>query len=454
MKLTKLVSRLFKLFIPSIIEEIAKSSGFMKRHSKLLPETFAKAMSLGLLDSKNITEEIIAEKCATIQNGVSLSKQAIQARLKECIPFLKALLQKAFSLIYNNALENHSSLLLAYFSDIKILDATTISLPDQVAEDYPGMGGRNAKASLKIQTMYSAINHSITHFDVTSGVTHDTSALSEMIQKLSTKELFLADLGYFDTAYLRKIGEQNFFISRIKTNLKLFTAVSEKYGIYDRLNLSQVLKVSGHSIDQEVYIGPDSVSKLKVRLVGIQLHEKVARKRIQKAIKQNDGKDISHDKRELLHWNLMITNVSADTLDTNIIVELYRIRWQIELLFKVLKSTLSIDKMHVGKTKYVEAILYGRLLGTLLTMPLYDCVDQTLLSSKGRGVSIQRFYTLLNVNLYQFYTFKRLTLHFYREVGNILLRIGTLALHEKRLRQTTYTRIEGYLDDVLSNGKT
>ncbi len=84
MHIAKLVSR---LFIPSIIEKIAKSSGFMKRHSKLLPETFAKAMSLGLLDSKNISEEVIAEKCAVIQNGVSLTKQAIGARLQDSVPF-------------------------------------------------------------------------------------------------------------------------------------------------------------------------------------------------------------------------------------------------------------------------------------------------------------------------------------------------------------------------------
>lgn len=74
MHITRLVSRLFKLFIPSTIEKVARLSGFMKRHSKLFPETFAKAMSLGLLDSKNITEEVISQKCAAIQNGVSLSK--------------------------------------------------------------------------------------------------------------------------------------------------------------------------------------------------------------------------------------------------------------------------------------------------------------------------------------------------------------------------------------------
>lgn len=383
-----------------------------------------------------------------------MSKQAIGTRLQDSKPFLKELLKRTFSLIYSNAIESHTSLLLKYFSDVKLLDATTISLPDQVADDYTGMGGRNAKAALKIQTLYSAINHSITCFDIISGVTHDTLALPEIIETLSEKELFLADLGYFDTSQLQKIGEKNFFISRIKTNLKLFKVISEKCSIYEQLEVSAILKKSTNSVDQEVYVGTDTHCKLKVRLVGTKLPDEVAHKRIKKAIVQNDGNDISTSKREILHWNLMITNINADVLDTTIITELYCMRWQIELLFKVLKSTFSIDKMHVAKTKYVESILYGCLIGILMTMPLYDCIDQTLLSSKGRGVSIQRFYILLNVDLYQFYVTKKVTLHTYSKLCDILVRIGHLALHEKRVRQTTYSRIEGYLEEILQFGKT
>lgn len=65
----------------------------------------------------------------------------------------------------------------------------------------------------------------------------------------------------------------------------------------------------------------------------------------------------------------MITNINENLLSAKIITELYCMRWQIELLFKVLKNTFSIDKMHVAKTKYGEAILYGRLIGILMTMP-------------------------------------------------------------------------------------
>ncbi|WP_054743302.1 hypothetical protein [Cellulosilyticum ruminicola] len=77
-----------------------------------------------------------------------------------------------------------------------------------------------------------------------------------------------------------------------------------------------------------------------------------------------------------------------------------------------------------------------------------------MLKSQGRGVSIQRFYTLLLVDLYQFYTLKRITLHTYETIFNLVQRIGKLALHEKRLRQTIYSKIEDYLEQLIVAGKT
>lgn len=40
-------------------------------------------MALAVLNAKNITEEVIVEKYATIQNSVSLSKQAIGSKLQD-----------------------------------------------------------------------------------------------------------------------------------------------------------------------------------------------------------------------------------------------------------------------------------------------------------------------------------------------------------------------------------
>ena len=264
------------------------------------------------------------------------------------------------------------------------------------------MGGRNADAALKLQVIYSAAKHTISELDITTGVSHDTNYLEKAAANLKGNELFLADMGYFDTSFLKKISENNFFISRFKSNLLFYECKSEKYAIYDKANLSEILNSDLNHIDTSIYIGSSPEKKFKVRLVGEKLPDSVVALRIKKAVAQNKGLDMSKEKRLLLHWNLAITNVQAETLSSKIILELYRLRWQIKLLFKVLKSPLSIDKMYVVKIEYVNALIYGRIIGTLLTMLLHACVYEAMFKNKGRGVSIQRFYTLLLVEIHNF----------------------------------------------------
>lgn len=44
------------------------------------------------------------------------------------------------------------------------------------------------------------------------------------------------------------------------------------------------------------------------------------------------------------------------------IVELYRVRWQIELLFKRWKQNLNIQTIRAGKEKYAQTLLYAWLI--------------------------------------------------------------------------------------------
>nr|WP_307990750.1 hypothetical protein [uncultured Niameybacter sp.] len=77
--------------------------------------------------------------------------------------------------------------------------------------------------------------------------------------------------------------------------------------------MPELLKSSINSIEQEVYIGPNSACRLKVRLVGIKLPDEVVHKYIQKAIKQNNGNDISSEECEndtyLALWNIIPPNI-------------------------------------------------------------------------------------------------------------------------------------------------
>jgi IS4 transposase len=52
-------------------------------------------------------------------------------------------------------------------------------------------------------------------------------------------------------------------------------------------------------------------------------------------------------KKELAHYNIFITNAPEALLKTSQIYPFYRLRWQIELLFKIWKSVFEINK--IGK---------------------------------------------------------------------------------------------------------
>ena len=304
----RIVCRLFKFFIPSKLEKIAKETGFMVRNSKLMVDTFVKAMTLGCLDTKNITEEVIADKCSLIQNGVSLTKQAISNRLKNSVPFFRELINIAMNELYTGILAESLSHLTDVFEDVKLLDATTISLPDKLSKEYPGMGGRNAKSALKIQTVYSAIKHSITSFNVTAGLTHDVNEWTNVTSKLTKNELVIADLGYYDFKAFEEICKSNYFLSRFKKNRNFYVIDETLKSGYKKFDLIKRLKASKGYIDEEVYIKSKDSKMMKVRLVGNKLSNRIASMRIRKNVLKNNKQNISSELKTLLHWNLVITS--------------------------------------------------------------------------------------------------------------------------------------------------
>lgn len=52
------------------------------------------------------------------------------------------------------------------------------------------------------------------------------------------------------------------------------------------------------------------------------------------------------------------------------VVELYRVRWQIELLFKIFKSEYEIDKLKNIKLERIEAHIYATLIKILLLLEI------------------------------------------------------------------------------------
>jgi hypothetical protein len=110
-----------------------------------------------------------------------------------------------------------------------------------------------------------------------------------------------------------------------------------------------------------------------VRLIAMHKSAAAAEKEIQRLCKEARRKKRSPDPRSLAaaHFIYLVTDLPAERLEASEVLELYRLRWQIEIAFKRLKSLLNLDHLRAKRPQTAAAYLYGKLLGALLLDELY-----------------------------------------------------------------------------------
>jgi transposase len=62
----------------------------------------------------------------------------------------------------------------------------------------------------------------------------------------------------------------------------------------------------------------------------------------------------------------LVTNLARETVPASDVVELYRLRWQIELLFKELKSYCNLKKFSTSNEDIVSTLIYASFITVLL----------------------------------------------------------------------------------------
>lgn len=81
---------------------------------------------------------------------------------------------------------------------------------------------------------------------------------------------------------------------------------------------------------------------------------------------RNNKKNISANALELCTYTLIFTTLPTKKYSDEFIIEAYRLRWQVELMFKRLKSLLEIGQLHKYDDLSIRTYLNGKLLIALL----------------------------------------------------------------------------------------
>ena len=105
-----------------------------------------------------------------------------------------------------------------------------------------------------------------------------------------------------------------------------------------------------------------------VRLVAFRLSPESAGRQRQglRESMRTQGRTPSAKALELAGWLLLLTNAPADKLPSAMMSYLYRMRWQVELIFRQMKSVLRVDKTESEDPCRIQSEIWARLICAVL----------------------------------------------------------------------------------------
>lgn len=341
------------------IEEIAQEKGFVQRSSKLTGLKFVEIWVMGFLEKPTASLNYLVQIAADLD--VSITKQGLQDRLSRgAVDFLMAVLKRC-TLQLQNKLPIDLSL-LKKFSGLQIVDSSGFGLPDSLESEFPGSGGDGPKSALKLQVIWDFLHGNFLDIVTQNGKQPDQSFRQHVLQILPGW-LCLSDLGYFALETLEIIVQaQAYFISRWLVSCSLVDPTTEtKFDL-----LSHLQKAPQNQLELNLWVGIKK--RIPCRLLAVRLSPEVVEERRRK-LRDNarkKGRAVNAVGLAWLEWSIFITNVPLDWLTLEQISLIYRLRWQIELLFKLWKSECQVDRI-AGQTKgRVLSEIYAKLIGAVI----------------------------------------------------------------------------------------
>jgi len=246
-------------------------------------------------------------------------------------------------------------------TSILLIDSSSISLWDGAQESFPGT---RTYAGIKWHACFNLLSGKMEWFSTSSTSVNDRKYFPN-VDGLKGK-LIIFDLGYWDYSLFSEIAlAQGFFLSRIKSNAVV--------------SISEIVKgISSELIGEKL----SSIHLKKRRGRIIEFYGEVGcknpkRHRIIGFWNKTDKK---------YHW--YVTNLDVCS---SAIYSLYRIRWQIELIFKGCKRSLNLDgKTTSNNNNIIESLILSSIIASFAMHLVYRESAKGLTSRQKLAVSFQR----------------------------------------------------------------
>lgn len=347
------------LFPQDAVEQIAYESGFYKRQRKIEPYLFFWNLVLGFGVQLQRTLESLRRGYGEM-TGIELSQSAWHDRFNpETVTFLRACVKLALRQMAGESNRTLSSK-MKWVEDILIQDSSVVRLSASLMNKFPATRSRKNAAGLKVSMLVSAIASSPQKVTIHGERFPETKTLK--IGPWVKNKLLLIDLGFFKYQMFARIQENGgYFLTRLKNNA-------------NPLFLSTHRTHRGNAIELEGKRWKDVKGKLKRSILDAEVEVSFSR-RVYNGKKSKDAKSfrlVATYNIEAKKYHVYFTNIPIEMLCAEDVAELYRVRWDIEMIFKELKSKYSLDAIKSANPDVVEGLIWVGILTLLVSRRLFN----------------------------------------------------------------------------------
>lgn len=337
-----------KQYFPNDWSDLAKSTGAV---SKVLfnftTESMLRTIMLHAGKGYSLRETSSIVKSSNIAN---VSDVSILKALRRSEDWLRNLCQNLYFEQQENNLPNNSG-----GKKMRLVDGTVIKEQGKTGSQW------------RIHYSFSLPSMECDHFDLLSA---KGAGNGENIQRIpvSTGDCMIADRGYSRIDEIFYVSDQNADII-VRVNQQALPFYDESAKKVQLLEKLKPLDSVGKKSSWDVYIYNDKGKKLKGRVCAIRKNRESilsAQNKLKRRASKN-GNKLQDDTLEYAKYIIVFTTLSSEEYSTAEVLDWYRVRWQVELAFKRLKTLAGLGYLPKYDAKSSRAWLYAKLFIGLLT---------------------------------------------------------------------------------------
>jgi len=355
--------------IVQLIRDCFNSIPDNDKRTKILPSVFLASLLFSISGADynnfslaNLRLSVIASAEETLSRSTFWGRIATK-KLQSVLMFLLSTLMTRVAAklgIGNDLLE------FLKVSAVYLLDSTSITLP-KGTKGFPAPRNNVVPAAIKWHNLYDVIGGTIRWFDLTAATVHDRKGFPPL-EILKKGTLIIFDLGYWDYDLLKELVKNRiYFLSRVKRNAQIkieevVVGIPKRY--CGRMLMNARFPGDSHKI---------------VEIIG--------------SFHRNNGEVFRgivigfwNPTEKVYHW--YVTNLQVQK---EIIYNLYRLRWQIELVFKIFKSAFNFSKISSTNKNIIVNLILVAITNCLISLALGTAMAVNLDSRKQATRSIQKY---------------------------------------------------------------